>query len=175
MKRKRYFTYISKPFTYTKSYIHNASSIQPKYYVYIDEALRLYIQSALNIEYMLIISDIHIFTSVYSNKNINSCRQFFAYMLPTWCNLLIISYNVGMQTKMQKITFYVSENGMLLIYSYLVLLTNNLTDFFDVFKCFSLSFFIGFLQPIHGQIIILLYYFPFIVNDSQFKLCIYIT
>ena len=45
---------------------------------------------------MLIISNIHIFTSVYSNKGIYSCRQKFTYMLPTWYNLLIINSDVGM-------------------------------------------------------------------------------
>ena len=78
------------------SYIHNASSIYSKHCVYIDKALRLYIQSALNIKYILIISNIHIFTSVYSNKSVYSCRQKFAYILPTWHNYLIINFHVGM-------------------------------------------------------------------------------
>ena len=93
---KTYFAYIFKPSTSIESYIHNASSIYSKHYVYIDKALRLYIQSALNIKYILIIRHIHIFTSVYSIERVHLCRQKIAYMLPTWCNSLIINTNVGM-------------------------------------------------------------------------------
>ena len=96
MKQKRFLPTFSTFSLDTESYIHNASSIYSKHFVYIYIILRLYIQSTLNIRYILIINGIHIFIFINSSRNIRSCRQLFAYMLPTWCNLLIFSYAVGM-------------------------------------------------------------------------------
>ena len=45
---------------------------------------------------MLIISDIHTFHLYIQTRTLVHVDKKIAYMLPTWCNLLIISSAVGM-------------------------------------------------------------------------------